>query len=532
MKLSGDAGQIYRQVINAIHRNLRPEARLQLKPSSSSTEIGAVREKIESAIDIKIPKEAKPLEVRLHYCDDRVLFAGEDLNNFGLCRVEVGEPGIRIGSRFFELGKDIAASVLPEVFVKTIYENANWLEKLAEELQRAGRRSVIPEVLSEVKKVSPLLERAKLASSIEEIVAEEAMRLNRRVEEKIAGFEVTIKGEKVLELISGRIPEIEELENFLAEEIIKSERRIEELTGVRATIFSRSYPVEVNPNAVETIKRELEEDTIIELYVACRPVAEKISAMLPEINEEVKIAYELEFLQAVKEFCRGFVFPEFSDCISFTNGRYLFIKDCQPVSYAIGNCELAQGKIAILTGANSGGKTTLLELITQIQIMAQMGLPVNAEKACVDLVDEIFLFKRKRSLQSAGAFESAIKAFTKALLGEGKKLILIDEFEAITEPGAAVRIIAEFLKIAHERGHYVVIVSHLGKELSEMLPFARVDGIEARGLDDKFNLIVDRQPKFGKLGRSTPELILERLYRKARGREKEVLERIFASFRD
>ncbi|RLF78956.1 endonuclease MutS2, partial [Thermococci archaeon] len=126
----------------------------------------------------------------------------------------------------------------------------------------------------------------------------------------------------------------------------------------------------------------------------------------------------------------------------------------------------------------------------------------------------------------------ALKAFARSLTKDGKKLILIDEFEAITEPGAAVKIIGELLKMAYEKGFYVVIVSHLGEDLRKELPFARVDGIEAQGLDENLNLIVDRQPKFGVLGKSTPELIVERLAKKKRGKEKEIFERILNAFKE
>jgi dsDNA-specific endonuclease/ATPase MutS2 len=93
-----------------------------------------------------------------------------------------------------------------------------------------------------------------------------------------------------------------------------------------------------------------------------------------------------------------------------------------------------------------------------------------------------------------------------------------------------VKIIGELLKVAGEKRFMVVIVSHLGEDLKKELPFARVDGIEARGLDESLDLIVDRQPVFGKIGRSTPELIVERLARKARGKNRKIYERILASF--
>ena len=50
----------------------------------------------------------------------------------------------------------------------------------------------------------------------------------------------------------------------------------------------------------------------------------------------------------------------------------------------------------------------------------------------------------------------------------------------------------------------------------------RIDGIEAKGLDENLDLIVDRTPKFGCLARSTPELIVERLAKLAKGQKKDV----------
>ncbi|RLI58958.1 MAG: endonuclease MutS2, partial [Candidatus Thorarchaeota archaeon] len=50
----------------------------------------------------------------------------------------------------------------------------------------------------------------------------------------------------------------------------------------------------------------------------------------------------------------------------------------------------------------------------------------------------------------------------------------------------------------------------------------RIDGIEARGLNEELELIVDRTPRFGHLARSTPELIVERLSKLAKGPRRDV----------
>ena len=42
---------------------------------------------------------------------------------------------------------------------------------------------------------------------------------------------------------------------------------------------------------------------------------------------------------------------------------------------------LERGEVLAIIGASGGGKTTLLETLTQISLMAQMGLPVSADLA-------------------------------------------------------------------------------------------------------------------------------------------------------
>jgi len=59
----------------------------------------------------------------------------------------------------------------------------------------------------------------------------------------------------------------------------------------------------------------------------------------------------------------------------------------------------------------------------------------------------------------------------------------------------------------------------------------RVDGIEASGLDADLNLVVSRSPKFGKIAKSTPELIVERLFRSSQDKRRQIFERILELIR-
>ena len=74
---------------------------------------------------------------------------------------------------------------------------------------------------------------------------------------------------------------------------------------------------------------------------------------------------------------------------------------------------------------------------------------------------------------------------------KSEKLVLLDELEGITELEAAVKIISSFIEMIQETDSYAIIVTHMANELMKFAD-VRVDGIEATGLDENYNLIVDR----------------------------------------
>ncbi len=551
MKLEGDSRQIYRRIVREIENRLNlGKDRAGLLKLRTKEEILEFQRWISSFPALN-PSEFEglkepSLEVR---ADGRVVYSSgewkEKLKKLGFV-VEVSESeGVLISDTFVRLSpkdSEILSSeksgfgalcvLCPERVVEKILREKKNLASIAEVLEKAGiGAGAIKRVISEAEKTKGQFEKLREVSMIEEHVVRELTTLNERIERKVSDFEVTIRGRSILDVMRGDVSSIqlEEVENFIAEQVMESEERLEKITGIDFSgIFCPTYPVEVNEKKLEIAVEEAEREAKLELYRECKKAASLIAESIDDVRREIELAKDIEFSNVVREI--GESFPELADYTGFVGGKHLFIENPQPVTYSVGDSPIAEGRVVILTGANSGGKTSLLELIAQVQIMGQMGLPVRAERAWIKPFDGLFFFRKKKGVAGAGAFESAVRSFVKAVSSDGTNLILIDEFEAITEPGAAVSIIAELLRVAYEKGHYVVIVSHLGKELKEMLPFARVDGIEAKGLDEKFNLIVDRQPVFGRLGRSTPELIIEKMYRKARSeRERGIFRRILES---
>jgi len=236
---------------------------------------------------------------------------------------------------------------------------------------------------------------------------------------------------------------------------------------------------------------------------------------------------EAAFLLSLGRFAaeNGHVRPTLvDDGIAVRGARNPFLAgEIQPVSYGVGSHSLADAsgvasadvpptgdRVSVLTGANSGGKTTLLETLCAVALLASMGLPVPADAAEVGTFDRI-VFHRRHASFNAGVLESTLKSVVPPLVAEGRTLMLVDEFEAITEPGRAADLLNGLVTLTVDRGALGVYVTHLAEDLSPLPDAARIDGIFAEGLTNDLDLRVDYQPRFETVGKSTPEFIVSRL---------------------
>jgi len=210
--------------------------------------------------------------------------------------------------------------------------------------------------------------------------------------------------------------------------------------------------------------------------------------------------------------------------------------EIDPVSYSVGKAsffpEAGENRVVLLSGVNSGGKTSLLELLAQCVILGHMGFPAPAKELELGPVEELYYFGKSKGTLDAGAFETTLKQFS-VLSESSGKLVLADELESITEPGASARIIAGILEyLVQNEQSLGIFVSHLSELILENTETeVRVDGIEAKGLDSKLELVVDRTPVYNHVARSTPELIVERLFRKTSGKEQEFYAHLKGKFR-
>jgi dsDNA-specific endonuclease/ATPase MutS2 len=192
----------------------------------------------------------------------------------------------------------------------------------------------------------------------------------------------------------------------------------------------------------------------------------------------------------------------------------------EPVDYGVDG-------VALLSGVNSGGKTSTLDLVALAVVLAQMGLPVPAAEVRLERFASLHYQAKTQGTLDAGAFEATLREFGSLVDGGSRRLVLVDELESITEPGASAVIVAGILEALTEGDATAVFVSHLAGEIREACAVElTVDGIEAVGLENG-ELVVDRSPRKDHLARSTPELIVEKL---AGGEDGAFYERLLEKF--
>jgi hypothetical protein len=290
--------------------------------------------------------------------------------------------------------------------------------------------------------------------------------------------------------------------------------------------LERGPPFEFARRTIEILRRRCVRRQGERRYYAVRDCVRQLEQQRDVVKIALQRLVQLDVMLAIAEFTRdfGLTVPELVEGgLGVIAGRNPFLVDearqggepVVPVSYSIGRTDsglfgATPHPVAILTGANSGGKTCLLIMLASSLILMAYGLPVPAERAELPVVP-LYLYRRKM-IKKTGSFEYSMKALSRIFMRPGPKVVLIDELEALTEPGAMGRIMASVLNNL-PKDTLAVMITHL---IHELLPHinlksVRVDGIESEGLDARGNILVDRQPRFNHIGSSTPELVIKKL---------------------
>jgi len=352
-----------------------------------------------------------------------------------------------------------------------------------------------------VKELFPLLnlineEKRKKVTKQE--VDEKLEEINSILQEKIKNM--TLSGASFFEIVSkNKIPKE-------IEEVTKQAIQDSKLPGY---LFNLSVPVSLDEREVEKFlkKQDAEE------FTSSSEIIKRNARLLIQIPEKLKRLEDLliyfDFISGIYDFFEKHELNnkiQISEELLMENSKNIFLDKAQPISFYL-NSEL---RCSILTGANSGGKTTLLEHLLQLISLVNLGFLCSG-KIKIPLFSEIYYFAKNKGSANKGAFETLLTQMSQIVTGK-RTLILADEIESVTEPGVAGQVISATCNYFVRKGCFLVIATHLGQEIQKKMPErTRIDGIEAKGLDENFELIVDHNPVLGRLANSTPELIVEKM---------------------
>ncbi|MFA5485062.1 MAG: hypothetical protein WC260_02320 [Candidatus Pacearchaeota archaeon] len=400
------------------------------------------------------------------------------------------------GSVLERLPQCVFIDDITNIYLERYLEELSCFSENYEILLKGDVSSGVKEILDKLKPLFDLIDikinKNLTIESVEEIVED----INEKINSKIK--DMTISGESLIKILGeGKMPE--SFERIINEALDES--------GLNREIFVFKIPIEIDYNELESEIKKRDSMQFTNLAEEIKRNAEELKN-IPELIDQLKAHLILE------DFCLGLynyldnkkIYPVYSENFHMSSSENLFLNNPQPIDFQLDNFS----KCSILTGANSGGKTTLLEHIIQNISLFYLGLPISGE-IHMPLFSDVYYFAKNKGSANKGAFENLLTQMSKIKAGK-KTLILADEIEAVTEPGVAGKIIAATCEYFINLDSYLVIATHLGHEIQTFLPNkARIDGIEAKGLDNEFNLIVDHNPIIGRLAHSTPELIVEKM---------------------
>lgn len=250
---------------------------------------------------------------------------------------------------------------------------------------------------------------------------------------------------------------------------------------------------------------------------------DRISRLESEIFQKIKtkIASETQKLQATARaiatldaLCalahvasiRNFVCPQLhtGDELTIHAGRHPIVEAAIGMAFVPNDTHLdnSTNRLHIITGANMGGKSTLLRQIALIQVLAQIGSFVPAGSASLPIIDRIWTRVGASDDLASGRSTFMVEMTeTAAILRNAtpKSLILLDEIGRGTSTFDGMSIawaVAEYLHDSPDHSAKTLFATHYHEltELAEKLPGAKNYQMTATEADGEVVFLHKIQP--------------------------------------
>jgi len=230
------------------------------------------------------------------------------------------------------------------------------------------------------------------------------------------------------------------------------------------------------------------EEKILELETKLfMGVRDRVRAETQKLQSTARALATLDVLAALAETAarRNYVAPQLHDGdeIEIKNGRHPIVEAHSDVEFVPNDTYLnnSTDRLLIVTGANMGGKSTVLRQIALIQILGQIGSFVPAWAARLPIVDRIWTRVGASDDLASGRSTFMVEMTETAQIlhnATPRSLILLDEIGRGTSTFDGLSIawsVAEYLHNSPEHSAKTLFATHYHEltELAENLPGAK-----------------------------------------------------------
>lgn len=249
----------------------------------------------------------------------------------------------------------------------------------------------------------------------------------------------------------------------------------------------------------ESIKQELlherlklvDEERKLEEVVR-KNLSESLKVDMEDLMTATKQLGHLDFLIAKVKLIEHYrlVQPQITDEFSLEGMSHPVLEKTFAAPFTRNSLKLAYG-VSVLTGANMGGKTTLIKTVAFNAFLANIGFYVSCFKAAIPLFDHIEILGLTKNLRHGlSAFAEELKAvdemFTRI---KGKSaLVLVDEFAASTNPTEGQKFVKALCQYLAKQRSISLIATHYDEVGEPGMVHFQMKGLKKRPNEGLANL--------------------------------------------
>jgi DNA mismatch repair protein MutS len=216
-------------------------------------------------------------------------------------------------------------------------------------------------------------------------------------------------------------------------------------------------------------------------------VRDRVRSETQRLQSTARALATLDALASLAEVAtrRNYVAPQLHDGdeIEIKNGRHPIVEAYSEFEFVPNDTYLnnSTDRLLIVTGANMGGKSTVLRQIALIQVLAQIGSYVPADSARLPIVDRVWTRVGASDDLASGRSTFMVEMTETAQIlhnATARSLVLLDEIGRGTSTFDGLSIawaVAEFLHNSPQHSAKTIFATHYHEltELAEHLPGAK-----------------------------------------------------------